>query len=158
MCWAIYSDSRPVELVAETDIEVRKIVFGIGEDSYISRYENFPYLRGKYGLGKRLVLNEESKDPGLYSIYKGFHSYGKKCKIMILNSSSIYGYRVTYNDMINDDGIIPLYPDGPTLEVIDCVIPKGARYYVNEKKDEYVSDEIVIKGVSSHFDIKNLNF
>ena len=151
MCWAIYSDSRPVELVAETDIEVRKIMFRIGEDSYISRYMRFPYSKGKYSLGKRLVLNE-SKATGLYSIDEGFHSYGEKCEIILMSHPLIYGYKVTYNNMINDDGLIPSFSDR-IVEVIDCVIPKGARYYVNEEKDEYVSDEIVIKGLSTHFDI-----
>lgn len=151
MCWVI-CDSLPVELVAETDIEVRKIMFRIGEDSYLSRYESFPYSKGKYSLGKRLVLNEECKATGLYFIDEGFHSYGEKCEIILMSHPLIYGYKVTYNNMINDDGLIPSFSDR-ILEVIDCVIPKGARYYVNEEKDEYVSDEIVIKGLSTHFDI-----
>lgn len=150
MCWVI-CDSLPVELVAETDIEVRKIMFRIVEDFYISRYMRFPYSKGKYSLGKRLVLNE-SKATGLYSIDEGFHSYGENCEIILMSHPLIYGYKVTYNNMINDDGLIPSFSDR-TLEVIDCVIPKGARYYVNEEKDEYVSDEIVIKGLSTHFDI-----
>lgn len=150
MCWVI-CDSLPVELVAETDIEVRKIMFRIGEDSYISRYMRFPYSKGKYSLGKRLVLNE-SKATGLYSIDEGFHSYGENCEIILMSHPLIYGYKVTYNNMINDDGFIPSFSDR-ILVVIDCVIPKGARYYVNEEKDEYVSDEIVIKGLSTHFDI-----
>lgn len=150
MCWVI-CDSLPVELVAEKDIEVRKIMFRIVEDFYISRYMRFPYSKGKYSLGKRLVLNE-SKATGLYSINEGFHSYGEKCEIILMSHPLIYGYKVTYNNMINDDGFIPSFSDR-TLEVIDCVIPKGARYYVNEEKDEYVSDEIVIKGLSTHFDI-----
>lgn len=150
MCWVI-CDSLPVELVAEKDIEVRKIMFRIVEDFYISRYMSFPYSKGKYSLGKRLVLNE-SKATGLYSINEGFHSYGEKCEIIIMSHPLIYEYKVTYNNMINDDGFIPSFSDR-ILVVIDCVIPKGARYYVNEEKDEYVSDEIVIKGLSTHFDI-----
>jgi len=40
-----------------------------------------------------------------------------------------------------------MYEMNGTLEVIDCTIPEGSSYYVNER-NEYVSDSIIIVGKS----------
>jgi hypothetical protein len=57
----------------------------------------------------------------LRSINLGFHSYTK------LNEAEKH--------------------TAPSFDIVKCIIPKGARYYVNDDYNQFVSNQIIIKEI-----------
>lgn len=110
------------EKIAREDIEVYKIITSCGKSA--CRY--FQYDYGKLYFVPAL----NCKDVGragfpFYVIHEGFHSYKiEECR-----------------DQFAFEG--DMFPREDTITV-KCIIPKGAKYYHNTQKREYVSTQIVI--------------
>lgn len=151
MCWkTIYS---PVKRVAKSDIKVAKFV--------VSNYRCLfytPYYRQEVAMGeiKTSELGEPHRvgdvDDGFYAITDGLHSYGTNVDIVVQNNriDIIWnGERLDYwFDTYNDFKVY----------IVECVIPKGSSYYVNEC-NEYVSDKLkYVNVVSSTEDIIDRKF
>lgn len=142
----------PVEKVAERDIPVRKVVVRASEGSYRSLYRHVGYDRNvMYNLREPLCVVLYSGST--HYINEGFHSYGERVDILVSPVMCNCGqkgmkFAAEYKGFILDCGVFTLSEinDG-TLEIIDCIIPEGSRYYVNER-NEYVSDSILIVGKS----------
>lgn len=126
MCWI---SKECIKQIAEEDIPVFKIV----NCNKTSVFKNFLYEENtKYDLGKEIDVHE-----GVivnFLINEGFHSYCKKCKIEITDIESKEFFRVV--DLL---GTVLL--GHKSLLILECLIPKGATYYINEK-GECVSDKL----------------
>lgn len=122
MCWC---SRNCIKQVAKEDISAFKIVWNDKK----SLYKSFPYKENiKYSLGKEININNEG---GIYSIYEGFHSYCKKCEIT--------PYSDGFFRVIDLVGTVSLYYSDHLI--LECLIPKGAIYYINVK-GECVSDKL----------------
>lgn len=147
MCWKTNLDG-PVEMVSERDIPVRKVVVRTLEGSYRSLYRHAEYKRNvTYKMEKPL---HTASYYCMRYIDEGFHSYGERVDILfspIMYPSGQIGmtFVAKYKDSLLDCGDFPLSEINGTLEIIDCIIPEGSSYYVNER-NEYVSDSIIIVG------------
>ena len=126
MCWI---SKECIKQIAEEDIPVFKIV----NRDKTSVFRNFLYEENtEYSLGEEIyvygntILN--------FLIYEGFHSYCKKCEIEITDIESKEFFRVI--DLL---GTVLL--GHKSLLILECLIPKGATYYINEA-GECVSDKL----------------
>lgn len=89
-----------------------------------------------------ILLNDEYFKA--YGINKGFHSYATPNKAI-----SIYQELIAYllfsfgigTDINDSKGIIAKKSMKPSI--VECIIPKESRYYIN-MEDEIVSDKIII--------------
>lgn len=138
MCWVTHY--TPVEKVAEEDIPVFKYVCG---DDLVSYY----FTEHKYVIGETLytTLGYPSPIPGLRgskSIGRGFHTYGNECTVKEFDRY-LYVYPPCNNYHI---GSYHLYK----LRRVECTIPKGSHYYVNNDM-EYVSDMIIVNRISKKY-------
>lgn len=149
MCWVAHYDEDKKEYTAKDNIPVTKLVLTDSSNNIFSFYKYFNYkLNNTYKIsnfGSDKVYND-AKD--CFCIFYGFHSYTTKLKFYI--------FRSFFNPMTVDikhngevlsrldaklwflDTAEPLY-----LTVADCIIPKGARYFLNNR-GEYVSSAIRI--------------
>lgn len=126
MCWI---SKECIKQIAEEDIPVFKIVC----NDKCSLYRIFPYEENtEYSLEKDIDVHENVIMN--FFINEGFHSYCKKCEIRITDT-----YSEGFFQVINLIGTI-LLCDGYHL-ILECLIPKGATYYINEK-GECVSDKL----------------
>lgn len=138
MCWVTQDD--PVKMVAEENIPVFKYVF---TDDLLSYY----FKEHKYVIGEVLYTILGYTYPviglrGAQSIGRGFHSYGITCVIREFDRSlNVYPPHQRYHI-----GSYNLYK----LRRIECTIPKGSHYYVNEDM-EYVSDKIIVNRISKAY-------
>lgn len=139
MCWI--TRDVPVERVATEDIPVFKYVF---TDDLVSYY--FP--EHKYVIGETLYTTLGYPSPviglrGARSIGRGFHSYGIACAIKEFDRS-LNVYPPCHNNY--HIGSYILYK----LRRIECTIPKGSYYYVNNDM-EYVSDKIIVNRITKEY-------
>ncbi len=139
MCWVT---KKQCELkIAEGDIPVIKIM----REDLRSVYECFLYELGKKyttELGpvlESLCIGAPQED--FYVIHKGFHSYSVGCIISTeIVSDSFLACAKKFTTVEYNRELLDFLPD--VIEV-NCIIPKGSKYYVNER-GEYVSDSIEI--------------
>lgn len=145
MCWTTYQKWRTKPHIAKRKIEVWKF--------YIKRCNDLlesPWQREKIFLNMRhnvLIadglcdehLNVECFNRGEWSIYCGFHSLKKGAfsrKVLPLTK-----------ELVIEGGTYIFHPTGLDIServaVIQCFIPIGAEYYLNEN-EEYVSNKIII--------------
>jgi hypothetical protein len=117
MCFYI-SKHYPKALTAEHEIECYKLLF----HDYESLYHYFPYKLNKL---YKTTIREEDTDIFGSIIKRGFHSYSHR---FIANEKR------EKSDLAN-------------LLLVTCIIPKGAKYYYNPLDEEYVSNQIIIKGI-----------
>lgn len=132
MCWV--TNSKPEAHVADSDIKVYKIVRQTPRKNIV----NSLYYVYTYKIGELFEMDEKII-PGLvlystpfqaYVINEGFHSYATFEKVK----------------MEFEDGITLAIDPGASMPVIvECIIPEGSRYYINNE-DEVVSDKIIISG------------
>lgn len=151
MCWI--TNKEPQCKVAKEDISTLKLV------EKPRRYNFFyPYYRYEPGFTyllnvitpkiqikiefSKLELYEEGV--GLkYEIYQGYHSYEQGSiweKPIFIASRNLV--------LINNDAYF--IPYWSSLCIVECTIPKGVKYYVNEC-GEYVSEQIVINKILKEF-------
>lgn len=131
MCW-IGKNNSAFEMVAEEDIKVFKVVYTFPFGIY-SPFRNHEYQIGKEeGADFQIVrfLTE-------FMITRGLHSYSSKCQIR-------YGF--VGHDVLSPNGTnIGVYRDQfprSITSVLQCLIPKGSKYYINEH-EEYVSNKLI---------------
>lgn len=149
MCWITRQKWRTRPRIAKKKIEVWKVYI---KRSYVDQGEllTSPWQRDKifqnmrhnilvaYGLhGKHLHI--ECFNLNEWSIYCGFHSLQKGAfsrKVLPLTK-----------ELVIEGGTYIFHPTGldifERVAVIQCFIPIGAEYYLNENK-EYVSNKIII--------------
>lgn len=118
------------------------------DGSYLSLYAFYTYECGRVesNPGASLILEQDYHNDKLYYIEEGFHSYGDRVDILMMPYGKRMRFVAEFRGAIVDSGTF--FTDN--LEVVDCVIPKGSKYYMNER-DEYVSDKIIVKGPSDRF-------
>lgn len=148
MCWT--SETKPLIKTAEENIPIFKMCV------YYSNYAVGAYYRKhKYELKREYVcddaFNEEPErrnyPSGMleYLIRKGFHSYDPNT-VNVKNGE----YYATYHVREGIKQCIGAYPKyylaDRRLVRVNGYIPKGTRYYLNEK-GEYVSEGIVLTDI-----------
>ena len=145
MCW--FSGSKKLSKyrrIARKDVLVRKLVMAT-ESPYkvVSYFTGFEYELGKTYYDSYLSIIHANEPQLGACIFVGFNSYSTECKITRKEQTTVSGDK-------KKDEIEVYSPDGgelvecyelDNLLMIDCVIPKGATYYVNEL-GEYVSESI----------------
>lgn len=130
MCWI--SKSAPIKLIAEKDIPVFKIV----EKTNQGRNYWSIYYERLYHLGEKVTSKIEIRD--IYKIERGLHSYIPEVKLILCG------------DYLSIKDLRGWYVDGFSLSLfnlakMNCIIPKGSEYYVNER-GEVVSNQLKVIG------------
>lgn len=147
---------RNEKKVATEPIRCFKVVIKEEPNLFSSKYYWEPYKTGEtkevimdepklsYYFGRVLMIDEsincEVLDLPVWEIERGLHSYSQEycfCRntcygVDIMSKVQVQGCRL--------DGLI-----GSNLTVIDCEIPVGAKYYINEY-GEIVSDKLLVVG------------
>ncbi len=155
MCWKT-NNLKPIKKKAKEDIPVFKIVRVNEDDVIMSYYKQFFYKCGKtYNteIGK-MQKTEYQVDP-IHYIEEGFHSYSADCTYNYCGKvipSDLVGFSCLKEAMvvllegkeIFCDTLVSR--DGFKVKKLNCIIPKGAEYYLNET-GEYVSNQIKILNV-----------
>ena len=131
MCW-IGNNSSAFEMVAEKDIKVFKVVYVFPSGIY-SPFRNYEYQIGKEEKSEFQIVRFLTE----YMITSGLHSYSSKCQIH-------YGF--VGHDVLSPNGAnIGVYRDQFPRSitcVLQCLIPKGSKYYINEL-GECVSNKLI---------------
>lgn len=155
MCWTT-SRKEPIKRIALLNIPVFKILKQYkkslihsdcqsNKESLLSLCYNFKYEEGEtYSLDKEL----ECVKDGIVSIFEGFHSYSNYCKVLIGNVPGYDSNEARKVAMVTSEGnnilsTISMYSGDVKWVKMNCIIPKGSEYYLNEY-GEYVSDKIKI--------------
>lgn len=145
MCWEGNFNPK----IAEKDISVFKIVRKISPFKVESVYEKFPY-----NLDTLYILNTVESEIvscsgllGAYDIVKrAFHSY-------LSDSVSTFKYSgILYITPYKDNIKSPLdyfRLSDESLVRIECIVPKGSQYCINEL-GEIVSNKIILKNEMSN--------
>lgn len=159
MCWT--TRKKDVKFItACKDIPVYKFLLRKDESTYVS-----PYVSHEYKLGQLYTLGDYDFTAlhvwGQKTIYYGFHSYSRGCKVrcnrVFSNKVSIHPFRhketsYTYSldwhfkkqftkvHDLNDPSIIE--KEVP-MAIVKCIIPKGSCFCINED-GEIVSNQIII--------------
>lgn len=145
MCWTGLTNYGRNEQVAKENIPTTKLVIIWPYDSIRSYYYDFEYkLNIDYRLNEPLKFEVRS---GKYdTITKGFHSYSSKIKIRTYKNPLIV--TAEYNTITLDQLDITTinYHIKGSIAIADCIIPKGAHYFLNHH-GEYVSNTIKILNV-----------
>ena len=139
MCWK--TRKTPVLKIAEENIHVKKILQKEREGSGLSYVFRSPcYLEQTWESGicyesplgsPTAVYPSSSSLYPDYNIYAGFHSC-RKLKVK-------YGMFITIEDNFEEKA---LWVRHYNESIFNAVIPKGAKYYLNES-GEYVSDKLI---------------
>lgn len=141
MCWI--SKFPPKEQIAEKDIEVEKVLEVIG-NTLGSPICPKVWKKGEVEIEPVNFNNIEPdsifKD---YRINKGFHS-AKKIDYYSNDFSEFFfsKYKESWCSL-SPKGIRKIFTKGDADKIFKAIIPKGARYCVNEYL-EYVSDKLII--------------
>lgn len=151
MCWVGYRTklgSKQFRKKAEEDIPVFKVCLKDiwnNESNLAYAY----YYQKKYEVGKtytecvRLVRTHGNHP--IYKIKEGLHCYSDKCNLEAINDCLLVKFNKT---------AIDYHPSGDKLVRLDCIIPKGTRYYINDT-GEIVTTKIIVKGVND-IEVKSL--
>ena len=118
MCFYIETTNKEMK-VAEKNITCYKIVKRASERAkkfkYRSIYQNHPY-----GLG--IKVKAKLYGPLFHEISRGLHSYSSLKKMRTIRPKLLYPHDKIF---------------------LKCMIPKGANYYYNSTREEYVSNAII---------------
>jgi hypothetical protein len=145
MCWITKKKEYIERRVADSDIHVFKICYRYIDDKtdwYESAYYNYVYEIGRHYRQELGIpdLNEFDND---YIIDEGFHSYdASSVRIGLSGCDHIQVIlKSRFGGIFKNSSI-------RTVVRLNCIIPKGASYYVNEE-GEYVSSELIVKSASN---------
>lgn len=144
MCWE--SNNIPEVKTAEEDIKTFKVICRNSDSELYSYFFYESYSIGE--IKRKIILHHElSSNSYTYFIHKGYHSYDKSIK---------YKY---YDGIIKVGDLLEIYsPNGPlssmfvfsTLCIVECTIPKGTKYCLNEG-GEYVSEQIIVDKILEEY-------
>lgn len=164
MCWTGYKSSLKI---ADNDIKVYKAMYVTEpkDNSEKPRYYA-PLTVFEYEIGKLYKINRLKTEPsynfGKVKIDAGYHSFSLDCK----HRKHVYGQgKFTYTAILNKYGgenfkfinnkpiLMPVaglkgHYNATVcaklkLVLLECIIPKGARYYENEE-GEIVSNKLIL--------------
>ena len=143
MCWATNIPSHKEPLIADKDINVKKVVIKRSDDTISSAY-----MFCEYKLGEVMEVNEMICE--YYSqylcVYEGLHSYHEDTDIYLTRGLTLGLMPTLYVfSEINGRKLDYFYEDlksGSRYMEMHCIIPKGSTYYVNEH-GEYVSNKLL---------------
>lgn len=157
MCWNCYHKYLSTLKTAKEDIKVFKIVEIHGKriGPYFNYFNNVFYGTvnedGTYSINQDMLKNELKKFKVCSNCWKSeiaFHSYS-------LEQLKEYVSIKTHYSWCNDFVIcIPFYywsiayPLSSGVLLMDCIIPKGAKYAINEH-GEVISDTLKVVGFCS---------
>lgn len=134
MCWVTYKRENARLRHAIEDIPVYKVV----KKSLLSYYENYSYILNEVHTTELDHLYHiKYYDREDWKIGLGFHSYSMNCKADLVYDKFLF-IKVL---VLHDNLVIDCYEKDNTC-MLECVIPKDSRYFLNEK-GEYVSDHIL---------------
>lgn len=187
MCWTTNEMNRAKVRIAQRDIRVFKVVRKLS-NIHESDTEAFPYfnkfshkfndetlneITNNYKIGHTYSTDDfallqwkdngwseiqdaanvsESFDDLIVGANGGFHSYSVRKKLQIVPFEFGYDYA-----FIRDNKTKMRYV-GDNICIMECVIPKGSKYLLNEW-GEYVSDCIKVTDLSdSSTHLKNFNY
>ena len=143
MCW--FTEKKINELVASEDIICYKV---FRKKDII--YETNPYL--VFGIGKPKIVQLKSFVQNFkyipYVRQKSVDLHTEPCactKVSYICYSVKEGYKIEtgYHSYATVDRALPEKMFLPKTVIIECIIPKGAIYYLNEN-NEIVSSTIII--------------
>ena len=125
--------------VAKKDIHVVKFLINVG-----GVYKT-PYREMVVDINEPIVadcLGEPVDDSvgdflSLWTINNGIHSYSTRCLM------GVNGIRLYVNSPV-DRLFLDYWDISCDVRFMDCIIPKGTKYYLNEV-GEYVSEQLVVK-------------
>lgn len=129
MCFYIKDNKK---YIAEEDIVCYKGIFYQTDNSVESFWTGFTYVFGRvYNMrdGITCIWNSKSKLDTVVSYMTIIYSLFNK---ILVSKDSIYAGYHAYK----------VKPDYDFYSVVECIIPKGSTYYMND--DEYVSNKIKI--------------
>ena len=123
MCFVIINS---IEEIADQDIVCYKAMYGEGINYMKSYDRKYQYDFNKFNKRIELKPHLYEYQPGKFEKYtrisEGYHSYS--------SIDIIYEYHKEEDNKIM---------------IVECVIPKGTKYYFNEDHKCYVSENIIIK-------------
>ena len=125
--------------IALRDIEVYKV---LGKDGK-SPYQEYQYDFNKET--KQVYLKTLKRVNGAIDIYKGYHSYSKKCRfVKSFYDNTTYTYITVFPPKKKEN--LNTFINGLTYNnnvIYKAIIPKGTIYYQN-RDGEYVSEKIIV--------------
>ena len=149
MCWTATTGKEYEEYIANNNIPVMKLVNIAPFNTIYSYFRDFEYELNhiyrvdNFGLDIEVIAN-------VIYIKRGFHSYSTKIKIEKATKvrNGFEGIIVRHESIIVDTLPANCYVHTlkTNLAIADCIIPKGAHYFLNNN-GEYVSDKIKIINV-----------
>lgn len=147
MCWSSHSKKlMECYRVAEEDVPVIKVMLEkvdcAGQFYYLSFFRGHVYIPKKAYVQPDAFSYNVTKfsDKNNVDIAIGFHSYSRECKFVKIMQNLLHVYSP------DETHVCEYYPfEIGNLVLIDCIIPKGTPYYINER-GEYVSSNITIVG------------
>ena len=149
MCWVAYNKKEATVNIAKEDIIVYKIVRMKGNKLYPYFYHfNNIYTINKVNPLINIELEESLEETHYACINKGYHSYA-----MI---PEIYKYKFSDDDVIfvNYNTKYKFLRDTYELDdplcLVECIIPKGTKYYVNHL-GECVSEQLIVTKILEEY-------
>ena len=139
MCWI--SKFPPREQIAEKDIEVEKVLSVVGNNLHSPLCPKI-WKKGEIEVESNFHIEKDSVF-NYYPITKGFHSVKK---LKHYSNEFLNFFSSKYKESwcsLSPKGRHKLFTKSDTDKVFKAIIPKGARYCVNEYL-EYVSDKLII--------------
>ena len=143
MCWVTKNEDCLYRMTADKDIPVFKIVHDADErPGYVSYYYGAFYIEGQEStsyLEEPLTGQKKS-----YSVNHGIHSYGSDIVKVSLgwHIGEIRVYVIFLGECLDACIYDQEYINAKDIYRLDCIIPKGSKYYLNEY-GEYVSNKII---------------
>lgn len=111
-------------LVADIDIKCYKVVFRANKNEWFSLHMGYPYTKDKVTESTNFSLEE--LDKAFYLEESVFHSY--------INLQSTFSRVKSWKKQQNGFRY--------DFRILECVIPKGTPYWINEAHGEYASTRI----------------
>lgn len=143
MCWSTYYGMLSVQRTATKDIPVKKAFLVTKSEIKSLCFSGFKWtkdiLRKTYlGNARRFHIDGYTRQRYVWTVEEGFHS-AKDVRI-----SDYYRDRARLK-VSNGKGAGRIFDVGckTGIEILNCIIPKSSKYYVNEC-GEYVSDRLIV--------------
>lgn len=135
MCWCAISQEDMQMKTADTPIKVFKVC---RKDLYNKQRVFAYYMEFQYKEGETYKLPTSAMfEIQTWYRYDGFHSYSQDVKVSF--------YRGEYLAVRSQNmGFIDYLQLNQNLVIVECTIPKGTHYYMNQR-GEIVSDQIKIE-------------